>query len=93
MALARKTYPMQAYKIMHGLWGMAQIMFTKYIIAHPDRRVTFRIRLHQELFHRLRRELTHLESSVWLLAALDTPCRWRSMKLMVRRRISREVSS
>ncbi|MCI0745664.1 MAG: UbiD family decarboxylase [Verrucomicrobia subdivision 3 bacterium] len=28
----RKTYPMQAYKIMHGLWGMGQMMFTKYIV-------------------------------------------------------------
>ena len=28
----RKSYPMQAYKIMHGLWGMGQMMFTKYII-------------------------------------------------------------
>ncbi len=29
----RKTYPMQAYKIMHGLWGMGQMMFTKYLIV------------------------------------------------------------
>lgn len=29
----RKTYPMQAYKIMHGLWGMGQMMFSKYIIV------------------------------------------------------------
>src|SRR3954453_10935618 len=29
----RKTYPMQAYKIMHSLWGMGQMMFTKYIIV------------------------------------------------------------
>jgi len=29
----RKTYPMQAYKIMHGLWGMGQMMFTKYIVV------------------------------------------------------------
>jgi 4-hydroxy-3-polyprenylbenzoate decarboxylase len=29
----KKTYPMQAYKIMHGLWGMGQMMFTKYIIV------------------------------------------------------------
>ncbi len=29
----RKTYPMQAYKIMHGLWGMGQMMFTKYVIV------------------------------------------------------------
>ena len=29
----RKTYPMQAYKVMHGLWGMGQMMFTKYIIV------------------------------------------------------------
>ena len=29
----KKTYPMQAYKIMHGLWGMGQMMFTKYIVV------------------------------------------------------------
>ncbi len=29
----RKQYPWQAYKIMHGLWGMGQMMFTKYIIV------------------------------------------------------------
>ena len=29
----RKTYPLQAFKIMHGLWGMGQMMFTKYIIV------------------------------------------------------------
>ncbi len=29
----KKTYPMQAYKIMHGLWGMGQMMFTKYLIV------------------------------------------------------------
>jgi len=28
----KKTYPMQAYKIMHGLWGMGQMMFTKYMV-------------------------------------------------------------
>jgi len=28
----RKQYPMQAYKIMHGLWGMGQMMFSKYIV-------------------------------------------------------------
>ena len=32
----RKTYPMQAYKIMHGLWGMGQMMFSKYIIVVDD---------------------------------------------------------
>jgi 3-octaprenyl-4-hydroxybenzoate carboxy-lyase len=32
----RKTYPMQAYKIMHGLWGMGQMMFTKYIVVADD---------------------------------------------------------
>lgn len=32
----RKTYPMQAYKIMYGLWGMGQMMFTKYIIVVDD---------------------------------------------------------
>jgi 4-hydroxy-3-polyprenylbenzoate decarboxylase len=29
----KKAYPMQAYKIMHGLWGMGQMMFTKYMIV------------------------------------------------------------
>jgi 4-hydroxy-3-polyprenylbenzoate decarboxylase len=29
----RKTYPMQAFKIMHGLWGMGQMMFSKYIVV------------------------------------------------------------
>ncbi len=32
----RKTYPMQAFKIMHGLWGMGQMMFTKYIVVVDD---------------------------------------------------------
>jgi 4-hydroxy-3-polyprenylbenzoate decarboxylase len=29
----RKQYPYQAFKIMHGLWGMGQMMFSKYIIV------------------------------------------------------------
>ncbi len=29
----RKQYPWQAYKIMHALWGMGQMMFTKYIVV------------------------------------------------------------
>jgi 4-hydroxy-3-polyprenylbenzoate decarboxylase len=29
----KKSYPMQAFKIMHGLWGMGQMMFTKYIVV------------------------------------------------------------
>ena len=32
----KKTYPMQAYKIMHGLWGMGQMMFTKYMVIVDD---------------------------------------------------------
>jgi 4-hydroxy-3-polyprenylbenzoate decarboxylase len=32
----KKTYPMQAYKIMHGLWGMGQMMFTKYLVVVDD---------------------------------------------------------
>src|SRR5213596_904005 len=32
----KKSYPMQAYKIMHGLWGMGQMMFTKYIVVAYD---------------------------------------------------------
>jgi len=46
----KKTYPMQAYKIMHGLWGMGQMMFTKYIIVvdadvnvHNTSEVLFRV--------------------------------------------------
>ena len=27
---------MQAFKIMHGLWGMGQMMFTKYIVVVDD---------------------------------------------------------
>jgi 4-hydroxy-3-polyprenylbenzoate decarboxylase len=41
---------MQAYKIMHGLWGMGQMMFTKYIVVvdddvdvHNTREVLFRL--------------------------------------------------
>jgi 4-hydroxy-3-polyprenylbenzoate decarboxylase len=32
----KKTYPMQAYKIMHGMWGMGQMMFTKYFVIVDD---------------------------------------------------------
>ena len=46
----RKTYPMQAFKVMHGLWGMGQMMFTKYIVVvdddvdvHNTREVLFRL--------------------------------------------------
>jgi len=46
----KKTFPMQAYKIMHGLWGMGQMMFTKYIVVvdhdvnvHDTREVLFRL--------------------------------------------------
>jgi len=28
----RKQYPWQAFKVMHGLWGMGQMMFAKYIV-------------------------------------------------------------
>ncbi len=46
----RKRYPLQAYKIMHGLWGMGQMMFSKYIVVvdedvnvHDTREVLFQI--------------------------------------------------
>ena len=29
----RKQYPYQAFKVMHGLWGMGQMMFSKYIMV------------------------------------------------------------
>ncbi len=46
----KKQYPWQAYKIMHGLWGMGQMMFSKYIIVvdedcdvHDTSAVLFRL--------------------------------------------------
>jgi 4-hydroxy-3-polyprenylbenzoate decarboxylase len=46
----KKSYPMQAYKIMHGLWGMGQMMFSKYIVVvdadvnvHNTSEVLFRL--------------------------------------------------
>jgi len=46
----RKQYPWQAYKIMHGLWGMGQMMFSKYIVVvdedcdvHDTSSVLFRL--------------------------------------------------
>ena len=46
----RKQYPWQAYKIMHGLWGMGQMMFSKYIVVvdedcdvHNTSEVLFRL--------------------------------------------------
>jgi len=46
----KKTYPLQAYKVMHGLWGMGQMMFTKYLIVvdedvdvHNTSEVLFRL--------------------------------------------------
>jgi 4-hydroxy-3-polyprenylbenzoate decarboxylase len=29
----RKQYPYQSFKVMHGLWGMGQMMFSKYIVV------------------------------------------------------------
>lgn len=29
----KKQYPYQAYKVMNGLWGMGQMMFSKYIVV------------------------------------------------------------
>ena len=46
----RKQYAWQAYKIMHGLWGMGQMMFSKYIFVvdedcdvHNTSEVLFRL--------------------------------------------------
>src|ERR1700736_152314 len=46
----RKQYPYQAFKVMHGVWGMGQMMFSKYIIVldedcdvHNTREVLFRL--------------------------------------------------
>ncbi len=32
----RKQYPYQAFKVMHGLWGMGQMMFSKYIVVADE---------------------------------------------------------
>jgi len=32
----RKQYPYQAFKVMHGLWGMGQMMFSKYIVVMDE---------------------------------------------------------
>ena len=29
----RKTYPQQARKVMHALWGLGQLMYTKYLVV------------------------------------------------------------
>ena len=46
----RKQYPYQAFKVMHWLWGMGQMMFTKYIVVvdedcdvHNTSEVLFRL--------------------------------------------------
>jgi len=46
----KKTFPYQAMKVMHGLWGMGQMMFTKMIVVvdadvnvHDTREVLFRL--------------------------------------------------
>ncbi|GAB4164563.1 MAG: menaquinone biosynthesis decarboxylase [Terrimicrobiaceae bacterium] len=46
----RKQYPWQAFKVMHGLWGMGQMMFAKYIVVvdedcdvHNTSEVLFRL--------------------------------------------------
>jgi 4-hydroxy-3-polyprenylbenzoate decarboxylase len=46
----RKQYAWQAFKIMHGLWGMGQMMFSKYIVVvdadcdvHNTSEVLFRL--------------------------------------------------
>jgi 4-hydroxy-3-polyprenylbenzoate decarboxylase len=46
----RKQFPYQAFKVMHGLWGMGQMMFSKYIIVvdedcdvHNTSEVLFRL--------------------------------------------------
>ena len=32
----RKTYPFQARKVMHALWGLGQMMYTKYLVVVDD---------------------------------------------------------
>jgi len=46
----RKQYTYQAFKVMHGLWGMGQMMFSKYIVVvdedcdvHNTSEVLFRL--------------------------------------------------
>lgn len=51
----KKTYPFQAYKVMHGLWGMGQLMFSKYIVVvdedvnvHDTDEVLFHVGAHTD---------------------------------------------
>src|ERR1700732_348857 len=51
----RKQYPYQAFKVMNGLWGMGQMMFSKYIIVvdedcdvHNTSEVLFRLCAHTD---------------------------------------------
>ena len=46
----RKQFPYQSFKVMHGLWGMGQMMFSKYIVVvdedcdvHNTSEVLFRL--------------------------------------------------
>ncbi|HEV2231145.1 MAG TPA: UbiD family decarboxylase domain-containing protein, partial [Thermoplasmata archaeon] len=32
----RKSYPHQARKVMHALWGLGQLMFTRYLVVVDD---------------------------------------------------------
>jgi 4-hydroxy-3-polyprenylbenzoate decarboxylase len=45
----RKTYPGQAHKVMHALWGLGQMMFTKMIMVfdqHVDVQDTAKVLFH-----------------------------------------------
>jgi 4-hydroxy-3-polyprenylbenzoate decarboxylase len=60
----RKAYPFHARKVMHALWGLGQLMFTRYIVVvdddvnvHDMSEVLYRIGLQADPEHDL--ELAH----------------------------------
>src|SRR5687767_7735936 len=90
----RKQYPWQAYKIMHGLWGMAQMMFSKYIVVvdadcdvHNASEVLFRLCANTDP----QRDSTFVQSPCDALAHAPTiPCIGSHMGLDATRKLPGE---
>ncbi len=90
----RKQYPWQAYKIMHGLWGMGQMMFSKYIVVvdedcnvHNTSEVLFRMCANTDP----QRDSTFIKNPTDALDhAQTTPCLGTHMGLDATRKIAGE---
>ncbi len=90
----RKQYAWQAYKIMHGLWGMGQMMFSKYIVVvdedcdvHDTSAVLFRLCANTDP----QRDSTFIKSPCDALDHAQTvPCIGSHMGLDATRKLSTE---